>query len=107
METKQEQILKIRKKVSESNIFIARIPKKTKVRFQEIAKDEFENDYGMTLKWMLDFREGLLSSPNQIIMEQMEVLASEVASLKSQPEEKEKKKVIRSVSGKPIATKEE
>ena len=60
----------------------------------------------MTLKWLLDFRSGLLSTPNQTILEQMEAMAQEIVELKSVPKE-QKKKVIKSVSGQVIAEKGE
>jgi len=31
-----------------------RVPKTTRDRFKKLAEDEFENDYGMCLKWILD-----------------------------------------------------
>ena len=106
MDNKQK-IEEIRKKVSQNSLYIARIPEKTKVRFQKIANEEFAGDYGMTVKWLLDFRDGLLSSPNQILMEQMEIMAQKINELESVPQEKPKKKVIKSVSGRIIAEKEE
>ena len=105
METKQEKIVEIRKKVSQNSLHIARIPDKAKVRFQEIANEEFAGDYGMTIKWLLDFRDGLLTTPNQMILEQMEAMSQEIVELKSAP--KEKRKVIRSVAGTVIARKGE
>lgn len=105
MADSRDKILEIKKNVSNTSIFINRIPKKTKAEFVSLAKEEFEGDYGMVVKWLIDFRKGLLSSPNQILMEQMDLMADEIASLKSEP--KEKKKAIRSVAGTKIAEKEE
>ena len=106
METTREKIEQIREKVKETSIYIARVPKKTKTEFKTWAKEEFEDDYGMALKWLMDFKEGLLSSPNQILADQIEILTQEIAQLKQQEPEKTKKKVIRSVGGNVIAEKE-
>ena len=108
METAREKIEQIREKVKETSIYIARVPKKTKTRFKEIAKEEFEDDYGFLLKNLIDFRDGLLSSPNQILADQIEILTEEITQIKLQLNnvEKPKKKVIRSLGGNVIAEKE-
>ncbi len=92
------KIEEIRKKVSETSLHISRIPKKTKTEFIELCKKEFEEDYGMGIKWLMDFRNGLLSSPNQILSERIDVLAGEVTRLRqmveTKPEEKQKRKML-------------
>ena len=94
----------IKKKVSGEGLYLNRVPKRTRTEFIKLADEEFEKDWGMTLKWLVDFRSGLLSDPNQILMEQMATMATELAQLRSTPvEEKKEKKVIRSVSGRVIA----
>ena len=95
----------IKKKVSQDGIYINRVPKKTRKEFIDYAKEEFAGDYGMALKWLIDFRSGLLSNPNQILMDQMQVMSEELDELKSNPEKKTK--VIRSLSGKVITEQEE
>lgn len=100
-----EKFEEIKKKVGQSGLYINRVPKKTRAQFVELAKEDFEGDYGFALKFLLDFHSGLLSNPNQMLMDQMELMTQEIESLKSTPEEKEKK-AIRSVSGKVIAEKE-
>ena len=54
-----------------------------KTRFLKLAKEEFKNQYNMTLKWLLDFRDGILSHPNQQLSDRIDLLAEEVAQLKS------------------------
>jgi len=103
----QEKLEEIKRKVIQGGIYISRVPKKTRNEFIEWAKLDFVGDYGMALKWLMDFRSGLLNSPNQILMEQMEVLANEIEQLKSVPQEKPKRKVIRSVAGTVITEQEE
>lgn len=101
--TTKEKFEEIKKKVSDKCLFIGRIPKKTKLEFLELAKEEFEDDFGFTLKWLLDFRKGLLSDPNQVLIEQIEIMAKEIEQLKAVPQEK--KKVIHSVGGTKITEK--
>jgi hypothetical protein len=55
------------------------------------------------LKWLLDFRKGLLSNPNEILNDKIEVLAEEVKKLQGQ---KEKDSGIKTVSGKRIGVDE-
>ena len=98
--TTQEKLEEIKKKVGQNSLFIGRIPPQTKEEFIKVANEEFVGDYGMLIKWLLDFRKGILSTQNQMIMERIEILANEIESMKSTPE---KKKVIRSVAGTKIA----
>ncbi len=106
-------IEEIKKKATQNNLYISRIPKKTKISFQELASEEFEGDYGFCLKFLVDFHSGLLSNPNQVFAEQiermtqeMEVMVAEIGSLKSTKVE-EPKKAIKSLSGKKIAERRE
>ena len=101
-----EKLEVIKKKVQEG-LYISRIPPKVKARFKELAKEDFEGDYGFLIKFLLDFYDGLISSPNKMLLEQMELMAQEIESLKSVPKEEPKKKVIRSLSGRVIAEKME
>ena len=102
-----DKIEEIKRKVTGNSLYISRVPVKTKEEFIKLANEEFEGDYGMVVKWLMDFRSGLLSAPNQSLLEQIEVLTEEIEKLKQKPEQKTEKKVIRSVSGRVIATKEE
>ncbi len=93
----QEKIDEIRKKVSRTSLYIGRIPEKTKTEFIKLSEIEFEKDYGMCLKWLLDFRNGLLENPNSILSDRIDVLANEVSQLKGMVEKKpeqEKKKML-------------
>ena len=69
-------------KLKRTTLQIGRIPEQTKTRFLEIAKEEFANDYGMLLKWLVDYRDGLLSNPNEEILAKIEILANEISKLK-------------------------
>lgn len=88
------KIDEIRKKVSRTSLYIARIPEKTKTEFMKLCNEEFEKDYGFGLKWLMDFRSGLLSNPNQILSDRIDVLTEEISKLKmveTKPEEKKRK----------------
>ena len=74
----REKIEQIRKKVSETSIHIARVPKNTKTNFKQWAKEEFEDDYGMALKWLMDFKDGLLTNPNEVLSDRIDVLTEEI-----------------------------
>ena len=83
-------------RLKRTTLSIGRIPEKTKTRFLEIAKEDFENDYGMLLKWLVDYRDGLLSNPNEELNAKIEILAEEIEKLKElfkklteQPKEEE------------------
>ena len=51
------------------------------------------------MKWLLDFKNGLLSNPNEILNEKIEILAEEIKKLQGQ---KEKETGIKTISGKRI-----
>lgn len=89
------------------DIIINHVPKKVIKEFYEFAEKEFGGETGLALKWLMDFREGLLSNPNQILSEQIEVLSNEIIALKEQNSAPKEKKIIKSVSGKVISEKEE
>ena len=95
MDDNQKKIDEIKKKVSRTSLYIARLPEKTKTRFLEVAREEFEGDYGFTLKHLLDFYNGLLSNPNQILSDKIDVLADQIKGL----QEKEQDSGIKLVSG--------
>lgn len=99
----EEKVKYIKEKVGKTSLYIGRIPEKSKTEFKELAKTEFEGDYGFTLKFLLDFRSGLLSDPNQILSDRIDLLATEVANLKGQVKEKSVKK-RKMLSGREIRT---
>ncbi len=41
-------------KDNQSSLHISRVPAQTKKKFISLADSEFEGDYGMTLKWLID-----------------------------------------------------
>ena len=100
----QEKCKEIMEKVrsNSSSLHISRIPIETRKEFVELADKEFASDFGMALKWCLDFRKGLLTSPNEQVLAQLDILAQEIAGIKvrlNSSEKKEEHKEIRTVSG--------
>ena len=47
------------------DLIINRIPKKTLEAFKELAKEEFCDDFGFTLKWLMDFYLGALGKGHE------------------------------------------
>ena len=79
------------------SLVINRVPRKTLKEFKDWAKEDFEGDYGMALKWLMDFFKGILGKGH----ERAEALAmqalEEIAEMKQAPEEE---KAITMVDGK-------
>lgn len=94
-----EKLEQIKERVTKRNLYIKRIPIKTKKRFQELTDEEFDGDFGFALKFLLDFYDGLISSPNKMLMEQVQEMAVEIEQLKTVPKEETKKNVITSLGG--------
>lgn len=94
----QEKAKEIKKKVHETSLYIGRIPKKYKIRFKEIAKEEFEEDYGMCIRELIRTWEGIFVDPNHEITLKIDMLANEinqmkkeVVALQEQPNEEKKR----------------
>ena len=94
----KDKVEEIKKKVSRTSLYIGRIPEKTKTEFIKLADAEFEKDYGMCVKWLMDFRNGLLENPNSVLSDRIDVLAEEINQLKgmveTKPEKKTKRKML-------------
>ena len=52
----------------------------------------------MCIKWLMDFRNGLLENPNSVLSDRIDVLADEVNKLKgmaeTKPEKEKKRKML-------------
>ena len=98
MET--EKLMEIKEKVSfnpDTCMSIKRIPRKAKVRFVEFANEEFEGDYGMALKFLIDFKDGVFGENND---DKINILADEIVEIKKKLEEpKVEKKIIKMSNG--------
>lgn len=49
-----DEVKEVLMKEKEKSLRISRIPKRIKASFLALAEEEFENDYGMTLKFLWD-----------------------------------------------------
>ena len=72
------QFQDIRKKVQATSIHISDVTEDTKKRFLDMSGREFKHQYGWTLKWLMDFRDGILEHPNQQLSDRIDLLADEI-----------------------------
>lgn len=95
-----EQTEQIRNKIITHQLSINRVPLNTLNRFKDMSSnDEFCSDYGMTLKYLLDFHDGIIINPHEKVMGEIEQLnlrfndlIKEFENFKT--ESNEKKKII-------------
>jgi hypothetical protein len=88
---------------------ITRVPRKTFSFFKQFAEEEFANDYGMALKFLVDVYLGIIPSGMDEVMARIDELEERLAQVEEKPvkEQKVEKRVIRSISGKIIGEKNE
>lgn len=106
----QEKVKQIKEKVGKTSLYIGRIPEQAKTEFKKFCEEKFEGDYGMGIMWLMDFRTGLLTNPNVELSQRIDLIADELVDLRGLIQnlpQKDKKRVIKSVSGKTITEKEE
>lgn len=106
MEPSLKQFEDIKKQVHDKSIHISDVTKQTKTRFKELAEKEFDNHYGWTLKWLIDFRDGILNDPNQQLSDRIDLLADEIEKIRPVPESKKTKPAIKTLTGKVLKTEE-
>ena len=100
---RNKQFQEIRKKVQNTSIHISDVTKDTKKRFLDFAGKEFKHQYGWTLKWLMDFRDGILEHPNQQLSDKIDLLADEINKIKQSFEKpKEPEAKVKTVSGRII-----
>ena len=96
-----------KEKYRRTSLQIARIPEKYKTRFMEIAREEFSDDYGMTLREMVRTWDGVYLRPNEELNMKIDLLADEVNKLKAVKPQKPKEKYIHAADGSKIKIKEQ
>jgi len=96
-----EQIMQRISTDKEKSLYIARIPLETKKRFTELAEKEFCNDFGMTLKWLID---GIPEQHLQVIHDRINAIEEQLMQLREQitQPQQEKKTTIKLLNGKII-----
>ena len=94
----------VKNNVGNQKIVINRVPKNTFDRFIQFASvDEFCQDYGMALKFLLDFYCGIIPSGIEHIELELISLKEEINLIKNVKEKDEKKRpIIRTLGGKEI-----
>ncbi len=79
---------KIKERVMNNHsLYFARVPKNTRERFIKIANDEFEGDYGMLLKFLMD---GVVKEDIADLIVRMQELEQRIVRLENKPEEQKK-----------------
>ena len=84
------------------DLTINRIPKKTLEAFKELAKEEFCEDYGFTLKWLMDFYLGAIGKG----FERAEAMAAEaLTQINEMKSEGQEEKPVMNVAGQELKVK--
>ena len=68
-----------------------------KTRFKKLAKENFDDNYEVTLRWLLDCSEGLFADRNEELNAKIDILADEINKLKAsmeKPKEETPKRVM-------------
>ena len=101
-----EKLQEIKRRVSfdpETCMSVKRIPKQAKIDFVKLANDKFTGDYGMTILYLTDFYNGILSQPNEEVSAKIDLVAEQVALLQNKMNEPLKEKVeIKTIDGRII-----
>ena len=85
--TEETDTNKIFERITQENrksLKISRVPGDTKQRFLALADAEFESDYGMTLKWLMD---GIISAETIEILDMIHELRTRIERLETTPKE--------------------
>lgn len=80
-EKEQKDMKEQMNKINRETLYFGKVPEDVKTRFKELAKTDFDNHYGLCLKWLMDFREGILTSPNEMVKQEVSILSEEVCRL--------------------------
>ena len=78
----KKKVEKFQKQLKETALGINYIQPKFKKRFLEIAKEEYNNDYGVTLKELIKLYDGYFPKGTEEIEAKVDILADEMNKLK-------------------------
>ncbi|MEK6878420.1 MAG: hypothetical protein AABY22_02370 [Nanoarchaeota archaeon] len=95
----EKKVEEIKEKTSPNKLYIARVPLKTKQRFIAIANEEFEEDYGMLLKKLVEVYDGFYPTGHEEIEAKIDILANEIALIQQKLDNLEEKKEIKTLGG--------
>lgn len=73
------------------DLVITRFPQKAKVRFLDLAHEDFSGDYGMTLKFLLDFHDGIILNGNERVLEEIDGIKNRLSKLEEEPKKEIKR----------------
>ena len=104
MENDEKLIDEIKEKIftKKPDLVIDRVPEKANQVFKEFAREEFCNDYGMTLKFLLDFYLGLIPTGTEQMELKIMQLEQSINELKSSSKEDKNDGVIKMANGREI-----
>ena len=85
---------------------INRIPEKTKARFLQLATEEFCDDRGMLLKYLIDIHDGIVVSGIEHVESALNEFNERLLKLENKPVKKEEPKVRRMMDGTRIEEKQ-
>lgn len=96
-----EETKQIFERITQENrksLKMSRVPGDTKQRFLALADAEFDSDYGMTLKWLMD---GIISVESVKILEEVQELRIRIERLEATPKQSgtNTRKTIKMVDG--------
>ena len=93
----EEKINGIKEKIwKPADLVITRIPKNTLSRFYEIAnEDDFCKDYGMALKYLIDFHDGIILSGIEHLEDKVDGLTAKMVEFQAKFDEKSNEKSTR------------
>jgi hypothetical protein len=75
----------IRDRVHRTSLYIStNLREEDKTRFRKIAYSQFNGDYGLTLRWLLDCSEGYFMKPDEVLTEKIDLLAEEIKQIKEE-----------------------
>lgn len=74
----------------QKGLTIGRIPSKTYESFVTLAKEDFCDDYGLCLKYLIDVRTGLMPLQGEELNQELERLNTEIEAIKARLNEKKK-----------------
>jgi len=89
---------RFKQRFKQPDLVITRVPPKSLSFFKDMAKEDFANDYGMCLKWLVDHFIGVMPNDEAILVE-IDNLRKEVEELKNSKPQEPTKKLRKTVGG--------
>jgi|SRR5210317_944561 len=92
----EDKIQLLKEKIMQKpDLVINRVPKNTKQRFLDLASDdEFSNDYGFALKYLMDFYLGIIPSGIEHLEAEIDNIKSQINEIKTVSQKDNKEKIV-------------